>query len=203
MKIICIGRNYSDHAKELNNEVPQEPVIFLKPHTALLQKGKDFYYPDFSKDIHYECELVVKISRNGKHIQEKFAHKYYGQATVGIDFTARDLQQKQKEKGLPWEIAKAFDNSAVVGDFITLKDAQTIANTQFHLLKNGEKVQQGNAADMIFNIDKIIAYVSQFFSLNTGDLLFTGTPKGVGSIQLGDKLEGYWEAQKCFELLVK
>lgn len=203
MKIICIGRNYSDHAKELNNDVPSEPVIFLKPQTALLQKGKDFYHPDFSKEIHYECELVVKINRNGKYIQEKFAPKYYHEVTVGIDFTARDLQQKQKEKGLPWEIAKAFDNSAVVGSFIPLTAEMPIDQLNFNLALNGEKVQHGCTSDMIFNVNKIIAYVSQFFTLNTGDLIFTGTPKGVGAIRTGDQLEGFLEGQKCFELSVK
>jgi len=203
MKIICIGRNYSEHAKELNNDVPASPVVFLKPKTALLLKGKDFYHPDFSNDIHYECELVVKICKNGKYIREKFAQKYYDEVTVGIDFTARDLQQQQKEKGLPWEIAKAFDNSAVVGDFIKPDDQEKLKNLVFSLYKNGKEVQLGNVQDMIFTIDKIISYVSQFFSLNTGDLIFTGTPKGVGAIARGDVLEGFLQGEKKFQVIIK
>ena len=203
MKIICIGRNYADHAKELNNAVPEDPVIFLKPQTALLGKGKDFYYPDFTQDLHYECELVVKIAKNGKHIQEKFAPKYYNEVTVGVDFTARDLQQKQKEKGLPWEIAKAFDNAAVVGDFVPLAELKSIGELSFQLQQNGEEKQHGFAKDMIFNIDQIIVYVSQFFTLNTGDLIFTGTPKGVGPVSKGDKLEGFLEGNKLFEFSIK
>lgn len=202
MKIICIGRNYSEHAKELKNDVPEEPVVFLKPQSSLLQNGKDFYLPDFSKDVHYECELVVKICRNGKHVQEKFAAKYYNEITVGIDFTARDLQQKQKEKGLPWEVAKAFDGSAVAGAFVPLGD-RNISNLHFTLKKNGQEVQQGHSADMIFTIDKVIAYVSRFFSLNTGDLIYTGTPSGVGSVAIGDMLEGFLEGEKLFETNIK
>lgn len=202
MKIICVGRNYAAHAKELNNDVPENPVVFLKPKTAILLPGKDFYLPDFSKDIHYECELVVKIAKNGKHIHEKFAHKYYQEITVGIDFTARDLQQQQKEKGLPWEIAKAFDGSAVVGDFITIDD-RNLNNLNFRLHKNGQQVQQGNTADMIFSIDRVIAYVSQYFSLNSGDLIYTGTPSGVGPVAIGDVLEGYLEDEKLFETAIK
>ncbi|HTN45516.1 MAG TPA: fumarylacetoacetate hydrolase family protein [Flavipsychrobacter sp.] len=202
MKIICIGRNYAEHAKELNNAVPDAPVIFLKPKTALLQKGKDFYYPEFTNDLHYECELVVKIGKNGKHIQEKFAPKYYSEVSVGIDFTARDLQQKQKEKGLPWEIAKAFDNAAVVGDFISLED-RNVNDLRFQLMKNGTTVQNGHTADMIFNINQIIAYISRFFSLNTGDLIFTGTPSGVGPVQAGDQLQGSLEDMQLFDFHIK
>lgn len=202
MKIICIGRNYVAHAKELNNEVPTAPVIFMKPQTALLQKGKDFYLPEFSKDIQYECELVVKICKNGKYIQEKFAKNYFEEVTVGLDFTARDLQQQQKEKGLPWEIAKAFDNSAVVGNFISLTD-NDFQQLHFQLIKNDTVVQDGFSGNMLFSIHKIIAYVSQFFSLNKGDLIFTGTPAGVGSLQMGDKLCGKLEGQTLFELAVK
>src|SRR5690606_14634805 len=202
MKIICIGRNYSEHAKELKNELPDEPVIFLKPQSSLLQKGKDFYYPDFTKDLHYECELVLKICKNGKHIQEKFASKYYQQISVGIDFTARDLQQKQKQKGLPWEIAKAFDNSAAVGDFIDITEEQKKQAFHFKLLVNGVEKQNGNSEDMIFRPDSIIAYVSRYFTLNTGDLIFTGTPKGVGHVDIGDKLEGYLDEKTLFEFII-
>lgn len=202
MKIICVGRNYAAHAKELKNDLPSSPVIFLKPKTALLLPDKDFYIPDFSTDIHYECELVVKICKNGKHIQEKFAPKYYNEITVGIDFTARDLQQQQKEKGLPWEIAKAFDGSAVVGGFVAVGDSD-LNNLHFMLKKNGQEVQLGNTSDMIFTIDKVIAYVSQFFSLNTGDLIYTGTPSGVGSVAIGDVLEGYLAGEKLFETNIK
>lgn len=203
MKIICVGRNYSEHAKELNNAVPTSPVIFLKPQTALLGKGKDFYYPDFTQDLHYECELVVKICKNGKYIQEKFAHKYYNEVSVGIDFTARDIQQHQKEKGLPWEIAKAFDNSAVVGSMISLDTLNSIDDLCFALSRNGNEVQKGRTKDMIFTLPQIIAYVSQYFTLNIGDLIFTGTPKGVGAVAKGDKLEGFLEGQKLFALEIK
>lgn len=202
MKIICIGRNYAAHAKELKNEVPTDPVIFMKPKSALLLPEKPFYYPEFSNDIHYECELVIKISKNGKFIQEKFAHKYYESVSVGIDFTARDLQQKQKEKGLPWEIAKAFDGSAVVGDFIKLDNKKT-DNLHFQLKLNDQLVQDGNTNDMLFSVDKIIEYVSRFFTLNVGDLIYTGTPSGVGSIKIGDQLEGFLEGEKIMEVAIK
>jgi len=200
MKIICIGRNYAEHAKELNNAVSASPVVFLKPKSSLLQ-GTTFYYPEFTKDLHYECEVVVKICKNGKHIKEKFAKNYYQQITVGIDFTARDLQQQQKEKGLPWEIAKAFDGSAVVGKFIDIPaDVQTI---NFSLHKNNLLVQEGHTKDMLFTIDHIIAYVSQFFSLHTGDLIFTGTPAGVGPVAIGDQLKGAIEQEPLFEMHIK
>lgn len=200
MKIICIGRNYAEHAKELNNAVSASPVVFLKPKSSLLQ-GTTFYYPEFTKDLHYECEVVVKICKNGKHIKEKFAKNYYQQITVGIDFTARDLQQQQKEKGLPWEIAKAFDGSAVVGKFIDIPaDVQAI---NFSLHKNNLLVQEGNTKDMLFTIDHIIAYVSQFFSLHTGDLIFTGTPAGVGPVSIGDQLKGAIEQEPLFEMHIK
>lgn len=202
MKIICIGRNYSEHARELNNAVPESPVVFLKPATALLQRGRDFYLPDFSNDIHYEAELVIKISKNGKYVQEKFATNYIGDITVGIDFTARDLQQQQKEKGLPWEIAKAFDNSAVVGEFMT-SEGKDIQNLQFQLEKNNQLVQQGFTSDMLFSVRTIIAYVSQYFSLQKGDLIFTGTPAGVGRVEKGDVLRGSLEGQTLFELSIK
>jgi 2-keto-4-pentenoate hydratase/2-oxohepta-3-ene-1,7-dioic acid hydratase in catechol pathway len=200
MKIICIGRNYAEHAKELNNAVSASPVVFLKPKSSLLQ-GTTFYYPEFTKDLHYECEVVVKICKNGKHIKEKFAKNYYQQITVGIDFTARDLQQQQKEKGLPWEIAKAFDGSAVVGKFIDIPaDVQAI---NFSLHKNNLLVQEGHTKDMLFTIDHIIAYVSQFFSLHTGDLIFTGTPAGVGPVSIGDQLKGAIEQEPLFEMQIK
>lgn len=200
MKIICIGRNYAEHAKELNNAVSASPVVFLKPKSSLLQ-GTTFYYPEFTKDLHYECEVVVKICKNGKHIKEKFAKNYYQQITVGIDFTARDLQQQQKEKGLPWEIAKAFDGSAVVGKFIDIPaDVQAV---NFSLHKNNLLVQEGHTKDMLFTIDHIIAYVSQFFSLHTGDLIFTGTPAGVGPVSIGDQLKGAIEQEPLFEMQIK
>jgi 2-keto-4-pentenoate hydratase/2-oxohepta-3-ene-1,7-dioic acid hydratase in catechol pathway len=200
MKIICIGRNYAEHAKELNNAVSASPVVFLKPKSSLLQ-GTTFYYPEFTRDLHYECEVVVKICKNGKHIKEKFAKNYYQQITVGIDFTARDLQQQQKEKGLPWEIAKAFDGSAVVGKFIDIPaDVQAII---FSLHKNNLLVQEGHTKDMLFSIDHIIAYVSQFFSLHTGDLIFTGTPAGVGPVAIGDQLKGAIEQEPLFEMQIK
>ena len=200
MKIICIGRNYAEHAKELNNAVSASPVVFLKPKSSLLQ-GTTFYYPEFTKDLHYECEVVVKICKNGKHIKEKFAKNYYQQITVGIDFTERDLQQQQKEKGLPWEIAKAFDGSAVVGKFIDIPaDVQAI---NFSLHKNNLLVQEGHTKDMLFTIDQIIAYVSQYFSLHTGDLIFTGTPAGVGPVAIGDQLKGAIEQEPLFEMHIK
>ena len=203
MKIICIGRNYANHAKELKNSLPEEPVIFLKPKTALLPKGKDFYYPEFTRDLHHEAELVVKISKTGKHIQEKFAHKYYEEITVGIDFTARDIQQKQKEKGLPWEIAKAFDHAAVTGDFISLSALPPIQQIHFSLQKNKQEVQTGFSGDMLFPVNRMIAYISQFFTLQTGDLIFTGTPEGVGPVKIGDSLEGYIGNKQVFHLAIK
>ncbi|MCK4570164.1 MAG: fumarylacetoacetate hydrolase family protein [Bacteroidales bacterium] len=192
MKIICIGRNYVDHAKELNNPVPENPVFFLKPDTALLRRNRPFYHPEFSDDIHYECELVVKINKLGKNIQKKFAHTYYNEIGIGIDFTARDLQSKAKAKGLPWEIAKAFDASAPLSmEFIKKDEFADLNNISFRLDKNGETVQNGNSADMLFGFDELITYLSKFLTLKTGDLIFTGTPAGVGPIQIGDKLEAY------------
>ncbi|MBS1781139.1 MAG: fumarylacetoacetate hydrolase family protein [Bacteroidetes bacterium] len=196
MKIICIGRNYAEHAKELNNDVPTEPVIFIKPRTALLFPEKPLYYPEFTDDLQYECELVYKICKNGKYIKEKFAHKYYNAVTVGIDFTARDLQQKLKSKGLPWELAKAFDGSAAVGEFMPVSADMDLDNINFSLNRNGETVQRGNSHDMIFTIDQIIEYVSMYFTLNIGDLIFTGTPAGVGPVNVYDELEGYIGDQK-------
>ncbi|MBL4709492.1 MAG: fumarylacetoacetate hydrolase family protein [Flavobacteriales bacterium] len=203
MKIVCIGRNYAAHAKELNNPVPKEPVIFLKPDTALLPKRMPFFYPSFSNDVHYEAELVIKIDRVGKNISEKFAHKYYSEISVGVDFTARDLQEKYKEKGLPWERAKAFDGSAPVGKFVSKLNYADLSNLNFVLSVNGEQRQVGNTSDMLFSIDAIIAYVSQFFTLKIGDLIFTGTPEGVGPIAIGDYLEATIEGEKVFELKIK
>jgi len=203
MKIICIGRNYINHAKELNNPVPEKPVFFMKPDTALLLKHNPFFYPDFSNEIHYETELVVKIHRNGKHIDEKFAHKYYNEIGIGIDFTARDLQAEAKKKGLPWEIAKAFDQSAPVGRFLPKEKFEDIGNINFSLKINGELRQKGNSKNMIFSIDKIIAYVSQFITLRTGDLIFTGTPEGVGPTKINDNFEAFIENEKLLEFNVK
>lgn len=203
MKVICIGRNYAEHAKELNNAVPTDPVIFLKPKNALLYPGKPFFYPEFTSDLHYECEVVVKISKNGKYIQEKFAQKYYDEVTLGIDFTARDLQNEQKKKGLPWEIAKAFDGSAAVGEFIKLDIDNRINDLDFQLHLNGAQVQDGHTRDMIFNVNKIIEYTSRFFTLNIGDLIFTGTPAGVGPVAQGDKLEGYLKGEKLLDVEIK
>tara|TARA_B110000046_G_scaffold40521_1_gene44879 strand:- start:26576 stop:27187 length:612 start_codon:yes stop_codon:yes gene_type:complete len=203
MKIICIGRNYVAHAKELNNPVPKEPVVFLKPDTALLPKSMPFFYPNFSKEIHYEAELVVKIDRVGKNISQRFAHKYYSKFTVGIDFTARDLQLECKEKGLPWERAKAFDGSAPVGRFLPKENFKNLDDLNFSLKINGENKQQGNTANMLFSIDAIIAYVSQFFTLKIGDLIFTGTPEGVGPISINDGFEAFIEDEKVLELKIK
>ena len=202
MKIICIGRNYIDHAKELNNKVPEKPMFFLKPETSLLLKNRPFYYPDFSKEIHYETEIVIKIKRLGKHIEEQFAHRYYSEIGLGIDFTARDLQRDCKEKGHPWEIAKAFEHSAVVSEhFINKEDLPD--NINFKLELNGETVQNGYTEDMIFSVDKIINYVSQFFTLKIGDLIFTGTPAGVGQVKIGDNLKGYIENKLMFDFDIK
>jgi 2-keto-4-pentenoate hydratase/2-oxohepta-3-ene-1,7-dioic acid hydratase in catechol pathway len=203
MKIICIGRNYIDHAKELNNPVPEKPVFFMKPDTALLLKHNPFFYPDFSRDVHYETELVIKINRNGKHIEERFAHKYYNEIGIGIDFTARDLQAEAKKKGLPWEIAKAFDQSAPLGRFLPKEQFGAMDNIHFSLKINGELKQQGNSKDMIFTFDRIIAYVSRFVTLRTGDLIFTGTPKGVGSVKINDHFEAFIEDEKLLEFNVK
>jgi acylpyruvate hydrolase len=203
MKIICIGRNYADHAKEMNAPLPEAPVFFLKPDTALLPAGSPFYIPDFTKDLHYECELVVKIKKVGKHIPEKFAKDYYDEIGLGIDFTARDLQGKAKEKGLPWEIGKAFDHSAPMGTHFLPKSELNLDDLTFTLQKNGELVQTGKTTDMIFSIDRLIVYVSQFVTLKTGDLLFTGTPAGVGPVQIGDRLEGYIGEEKLLDLQVK
>lgn len=203
MKIICIGRNYAEHAKELNNDLPLEPLFFMKPDTALLRDNAAFYYPNFSNEIHYECELVVKISKVGKNILEKFAHKYYQELTLGIDFTARDIQQVCKLKGLPWEKAKAFEGSAPISNLFISKEEVNLNDVNFRLEVNGKTVQEGSTKDWIFHIDKIIAHVSQYMTLKTGDLIYTGTPKGVGPIQIGDRLAGYLENQKMFDFEIK
>lgn len=202
MKIIAVGRNYAEHTKELNNALPTEPVIFLKPDTAVLNNNQAFYHPDFSENIHHEVEVIIKISKEGKYIQEKFAHKYFEEVGLGIDFTARDLQSKLKEKSLPWEIAKAFDKSAPISNFISLADLN-VHNLNFKLLINGELRQQGNTADMIFSIEKIIAFASQYFTLKKGDIIFTGTPAGVGKINIGDHLTGFLENLKLLDFEIK
>ena len=202
MKIICIGRNYAEHAKELGNEIPEKPVIFMKPDTAVLKKGSDFYIPEFSDDIHYELEVVLKISKGGKYIQEENADKYYDEICLGIDFTARDLQSELKAKGLPWELSKGFDGSAVISDFYKKVDFD-MKNINFSLMKNKEEVQNGNTSLMIFSPEKIIAFVSQYFTLRVGDLIFTGTPKGVGKVSENDILEAFLEDQKVFDLQIQ
>lgn len=203
MKIICIGRNYINHAKELNNPIPSEPVFFFKPDTALISKNNPFVIPSFSKDVHHEVELVIKINRLGKHIDSKFAHKYYNQITVGIDFTARDIQQECKNKGLPWEKAKAFDGSAPIGEFININELKDSSKINFSLLKNGQLLQEGCSSDMIFNINQIIAYVSKYITLKIGDLIFTGTPAGVSKVESNDLLECFIEDKKLLTLKVK
>ncbi|MBK7360248.1 MAG: fumarylacetoacetate hydrolase family protein [Saprospiraceae bacterium] len=202
MKIFCIGRNYSDHAKELNNPVPQDPVVFMKPVTALLQNNKAFYYPNFTKDLHHEIELVYKIGKKGRSIPEDRALNYLSEITVGIDFTARDLQQKCKEKGLPWEIAKAFDHSAVVGKWIPIQELD-LDNLKFHLSKNEQTIQKGISNEMIFPIQKIISYLSQFFTLSLGDLIYSGTPSGVGPVQIGDQLKGFLNDVELFQTEIR
>lgn len=202
MKIICIGRNYAEHAQELGNEIPESPVIFMKPDTAVLKKGSDFYIPEFSNDVHYELELVLRISKGGKYIQENNADKHYDEIGLGIDFTARDLQSQLKAKGLPWELAKAFDGSAVVSEFYKKEDFD-MKNINFSLLKNKQEVQNGNTSLMLFTPEKIITFVSQYFTLRVGDLIFTGTPKGVGKVAENDVLEAYLEDQKVFKLRIQ
>ena len=202
MKIICIGRNYAEHAKELGNEIPENPVIFMKPDTAVLKKGSDFYIPEFSDDVHYELEVVLKISKGGKYIQEEKASNYFEEIGLGIDFTARDLQSQLKAKGLPWELAKGFDSSAVVSEFYKKSDFD-MRNLSFSLMKNKEKVQDGNTSMMIFSPEKIIAFVSQYFTLKTGDLIFTGTPQGVGKVEENDILQAFLEDEKVLDLRIQ
>jgi 2-keto-4-pentenoate hydratase/2-oxohepta-3-ene-1,7-dioic acid hydratase in catechol pathway len=203
MKIICIGRNYANHAKELGNTIPTEPLFFLKPETAIQPKGHPFFIPDFSNEIHYEVELVVKIDKIGKNIDEKFAHKYYNQIGLGIDFTARDIQEECKVKGLPWEKAKGFDGAAQISKTFINKSELKIYDISFRLEKNGEQVQIGNSKEMLFSFDKIIAYISKFFTLKIGDLIYTGTPEGVGPVKAGDKLKGFIGEKEMFKVVVK
>lgn len=203
MKIICIGRNYAEHAKEMKSQLPSEPIFFLKPDTSYLKPGNPFFIPSFSNNIHYECEIVVKICKVGKNISEKFAPKYYNEIGLGLDFTARDLQEKCKEKGLPWEIAKAFEGSSPISKRFIDKSSLDLNNLSFSLLQNNKTVQQGNTKDMIFNIDKIISYVSKFMTLKTGDLIYTGTPAGVGKVNIGDCLIGYIGEKQMFEVRIK
>ena len=203
MKIICIGRNYIDHAKELNNPVPEKPVFFMKPDTSLLRNNQPFFLPDFSSDVHYEVEVILRINRVGKNIEKQFAHRYYSDIGLGIDFTARDLQRECKEQGLPWEVAKGFDGSAVIGSILKMETFGDILSLDFSLQKNGETVQQGNTSNMIFSFDDIITYVSKFLTLKIGDLIFTGTPAGVGPVQIGDKLEGFIGKKQMFTCEIK
>lgn len=202
MKIICIGRNYAEHAKEMKSELPKEPVFFFKPDVAIL-RGNRFYIPEFSNEIHYEVELVVKINKVGKYIDEKFAHTYYNEIGLGIDFTARDIQRECKAKGLPWEKAKAFENSAVLSKEFIPKSELDLNNINFSLQLNQDTVQQGNSSQMIFTIDQIIAYISKFVTLKIGDLIYTGTPSGVGAVKIGDKLDGYIGEQKMFNIEIR
>lgn len=203
MKILAIGQNYSEHNKELNSKNPTEPVVFMKPDSALLKNNKPFFIPDFSEELHYETELIIKFNRLGKNIDPKFSHRYYAEIGLGVDFTARDLQRKLKADGKPWEISKAFDNSAVIGNFLLTKELGDIQNIEFHLDINGKTVQQGNSSDMIFPITELIGYVSRFFTIKIGDILFTGTPVGVGKVAVGDRLEGYIFDKKMFDFYIK
>jgi 2-keto-4-pentenoate hydratase/2-oxohepta-3-ene-1,7-dioic acid hydratase (catechol pathway) len=203
MKIFAIGRNYIEHAKELNNTVPAEPMFFMKPDTAILNNNKPFFYPDFTSDLQYETEIVVKLNRIGKNVAEKFAHRYYAEIGIGIDFTARDLQNKCKEKGWPWEIAKAFDGSAPISQFVSKDKFADLSNINFHLDVNGQTVQQGNTRDMIFSFDRIISHVSKYMTIKIGDLIFTGTPAGVGPVKIGDHLQAYIEDQLMLDFNIK
>jgi 2-keto-4-pentenoate hydratase/2-oxohepta-3-ene-1,7-dioic acid hydratase in catechol pathway len=203
MKIFCIGRNYSEHAKELGNAVPTEPMIFMKPSTALVVNNKPFYYPDFSKDIQYEAVIVLQICKNGKHVEPEFAHLYYDAVAIGIDFTARDVQQRCKDNKHPWEIAKAFDNSAPVSQFIPKEQAFVDNSIQFHFKKNGETVQRGDTKNLIFSFEVVICYISKFFKLQQGDYIFTGTPEGVGPVMVGDTLEGFIGSRSLLKCEIK
>lgn len=203
MKIICVGRNYTDHIKELENNKPKEPVLFLKPDSSIILNNKPFFIPDFSQNIHYELELIIKISRLGKHIQEKFSHKYYDFIGLGIDFTARDLQSDLKSKGLPWEKSKAFDGSCFISKWINKSEFNDVNNLNFNLNKNGKTVQKTNSKLMLWKIDELISYISTFFTLKIGDVIFTGTPAGVGKVSIGDNLEGFIEDNKIFDLNIK
>jgi acylpyruvate hydrolase len=202
MKIFCIGRNYAEHAKEMNSPVPTKPLVFMKPPTALLLENKPFYYPDFTKNLHHELEIVLRISKNGKAIQPQFANRYYDKIALGIDFTARDVQDDLKAKGQPWELAKAFDNSAVLSSFVALKDFDA-ANITFSMTKNGETVQAGTTKDLLFSFDTLVSFLSNYFTLQQGDLIYTGTPAGVGAVKVGDRLEGFLEGQSMFVCEIK
>ena len=203
MKIICVGRNYTDHIKELENNKPKEPVLFLKPDSSIILKNKPFFIPDFSQNIQYELELLIKISRLGKHIQEKFSHKYYDFIELVIDFTARDIQSDLKSKGLPWEKSKAFDGSCFISKWINKSEFNDVNNLNFNLNKNGKTVQKTNSKLMLWKIDELISYISTFFTLKIGDVIFTGTPAGVGNVSIGDNLEGFIEDNKIFNLNIK
>lgn len=203
MKIFAIGQNYSEHNKELNSANPTEPVVFMKPDSALLKNNNPFFIPNFTNELHYETELIIKFNRLGKNIEPKFAHRYFSEIGLGVDFTARDIQRKLKAEGKPWEICKAFDNSAVIGNFLPISHFVDIQNIPFHLNLNGNTVQKGNSQDMIFPINELIAYVSRFFTIKIGDILFTGTPVGVGKVTIGDKLEGYISDKKMFDFNIK
>ena len=203
MKILAIGQNYSEHNKELNSQNPTEPVVFMKPDSALLKNNKPFFIPDFSDELHYETELIIKFNRLGKNIDPKFSHRYYAEIGLGVDFTARDLQRKLKAEGKPWEISKAFDNSGVIGNFLPVSELGDVQNIEFHLDINGVTVQKGNSIDMIFPISELIGYVSRFFTIKIGDILFTGTPVGVGKVAVGDRLEGYIFDKKMFDFYIK
>jgi 2-keto-4-pentenoate hydratase/2-oxohepta-3-ene-1,7-dioic acid hydratase in catechol pathway len=203
MKIFAIGRNYVDHARELNNPVPTEPLFFMKPDTAIVQNNNPFFYPDFTNDLHYETEIVLKLQKVGKNVSEKFAHRYFTEIGIGIDFTARDIQDKCKEKGWPWEIAKAFDGSAPISKFIPKEEFKDLSNINFHLDLNGKTVQQGNTKDLIFSFDKLIAHVSKYVTIRMGDLIFTGTPAGVGPVKIGDRLQAYIEDKLMMDFYIK
>ncbi len=203
MKIFAIGQNYIEHNKEMNSANPAEPIVFMKADTAALRDNKPFFLPDFSKEIHYETELIIKFNRIGRNISPRFAHRYYDEIGLGVDFTARDLQKRLKQEGKPWEISKAFDNSAVIGSFIPKEVIADIQNIDFHLDLNGNIVQQGNSKDMIFPVSELIAYISKFFTLKIGDILYTGTPVGVGKVSIGDRLQGYIVDKKMFDFQVK
>ena len=203
MKIICVGRNYAEHAKEMKNDLPTEPVIFMKPKNAILLPGKPIYYPEFTKDLHYECEVIVRLCKNGKFIQEKFAKNYYDEVSLGIDFTARDIQSEHKEKGLPWELAKAFDNSAVVSNFLPKADFANMYDLKFELQINKETRQNGHTSNLLFSFEKIIAFVSQYITLKKGDLIFTGTPAGVGKINKTDRIAGWLENRQLLGFDIK
>lgn len=203
MKIVCIGLNYMDHIREMNNPIPEVPVFFFKPDSAIIKNNKPFYYPDFTKDLHYELEVVLKVNRLGRSISEKFAHRYFDEIGLGIDFTARDLQRQCKDKGMPWEISKAFDGSAPISEFVSKEKFANLNNLKFKLEKNDVVVQRGSTSDLIFNFDKIISYVSKFVTLRTGDLIFTGTPVGVGPVKIGDRLKGYLEDELMLDFNIK